>query len=156
MPRKKNGRLDRRFTDAFYLSFQDILQSIFKIHAEQKFQGKVDVVIDGKKGSGPTSRSISVYESVKEQLKNENHPYYPIMGTVIPGDDRDIKPLQAADFLAGQVRIAKTFNYKTPAFRMMYTEKRIFYNEMTADYLKRLYVDRANGRLDESMQSLKS
>lgn len=72
------------------------------------------------------------------------HVCYPIMGTVVPGDDKELKPLQAADFLAGQARVGKVHNiYPTP-LRMMANAHLISYHEMDAKYLKEQFIDRSN------------
>jgi uncharacterized protein DUF3800 len=125
MPKPK-GRLHRYFKDPLYLLFQDIIPVVLQLHLDKGFDGKVDFIFDGAKTkrSGTTSHCIDIYEHVKEEFRKRKHSFYELMGTVIPGDDKELRPLQAADFLAGQIRLSKIHDDDMPPPLTAITRKR--------------------------------
>jgi hypothetical protein len=64
---------------------------------------KVDFIFDGKTGSKQSHRLITMFEVTRDYLRD---PMPSIMGSAIPMNDMDVLPLQAADLLAGQARLA--------------------------------------------------
>jgi hypothetical protein len=92
------------FRGPFYIAFHSLFGMILGIHSERYPDriDRIDFIFDGKRGSNATSRCIAIHELVRQSA---TPPYDLLMGTAVPGDDKEILPLQAADLLAGQYRM---------------------------------------------------
>jgi hypothetical protein len=92
-------------TQPLHLAFHIIIPLILEEHSERGIKGPIDFIFDdGKEPSRATRWCIELYEVIKEWHERLEHPYYALMGKADTATDRDVKPLQAADLLAGQIR----------------------------------------------------
>lgn len=98
VPRPK-GRLHHYFQHPYYLCFHDIVSSIFTQQVSLNHNDEIDFAFD-KQGKLLT-RCMAQYEKLRPNFLPE---FAAIAGQVIPGDDKVLLPLQAADLLAWQSR----------------------------------------------------
>jgi hypothetical protein len=98
----RRGKLRLEQKLPFYIAFVHMLSSIHSMHYHGGSKDKVDFIFDGDKTDTALRECIGIYYDIKENSKHE--PWYPIMGEMMHGDDKDLPPLQAADLFAGQLR----------------------------------------------------
>lgn len=79
-----------------------MVPTVHALHYHAGFRDKIDFIFDGNKTDKALRDCIAVYHDIKEGFKDEI--WYPIMGEMVPGDDKELAPLQAADMYAGQLR----------------------------------------------------
>jgi len=98
----RRGKMRPEQKHPFYIAFTHLVPLIHALHYHSGFRDKIDFIFDGDKTDRALRDCIREFGSVKEDYKNEI--WYPLMGEIIPGDDKELAPLQAADMLAGQLR----------------------------------------------------
>jgi len=88
---------------------------VFQKHYEVGVREKIDFIFDsGGKSDKVLRDAITVYGAIRQSIKADpSNPFNQLAGEVVPGDDKDVKPLQAADLLAGQIR-RELINNSTP------------------------------------------
>jgi hypothetical protein len=89
--------------DPFFICVNSIIGYVLGSESAKYPNDKVDFIFDGKPGSKQANRLIAMFELVKE---TQAEPLPSLMGSAIPMNDMDVLPLQAADLLAGQARLA--------------------------------------------------
>jgi hypothetical protein len=113
---QRRGKISRELKDPFYIAFSELVPVIHAVHYHSGIRDRIDFVIDGNKSDKALRRCIDVFRDLKEEFKE--HPWHPLMGEIIPGDDKDLLPLQAADLLAGQTRRCLVDLDVTPILKM--------------------------------------
>jgi hypothetical protein len=98
------GHASKILTDPFFICMNALMCYVLGAEHRNSPNDKVDFIFDGKPGSRQANLTIMMYENNRDSFMPE--PYRSIMGTAMPMNDMDVLPLQAADFLAGQVRAA--------------------------------------------------
>ena len=96
----RNRPTYRGYEHPYFICFADVVSLI--VH-EQVRRNQADKVVDfvfDKQGK-LLRRALMEFELVKEE---EEEPYCSILGQAIPGDDKVMLPLQAADLFAWQIR----------------------------------------------------
>lgn len=89
--------------DPFFICINSLTGYVLGSEYTKYPNDKVDFIFDGKLGSKQATRLITMFDVTKEYVPE---PLPSLMGSVIPMDDKDVLPLQAADLLAGQARLA--------------------------------------------------
>ena len=97
--------------DPFYICMNGLIGYILGSQYAVYPDDKVDFIFDGKPGSGQANRLIAMYEVCRDVLPE---PIKKLMGTAMPMNDKEVLPLQAADLLAGQVRLAMQLKTEDP------------------------------------------
>jgi hypothetical protein len=104
---KKSGRLYQDYiNDPLFIALHHLVGLVLGTQYVENPHDKVDFILDGKAGSGPTNRVISMYEFTRSIMPGW---FQAIMGTAIPMNDIGVMPLQASDLLAGQIRMASQY-----------------------------------------------
>lgn len=102
---KKSGTLYRNYIkDPLYILLHRLVDWVLHNQYESNPNDKVDFIFDSGKMS---ERVVAMFEFIRD---NFSHLSPPIMGTLIPMDDKKVMPLQAADLFAGQIRMALQTN----------------------------------------------
>jgi hypothetical protein len=99
----REGRAHQNLEDPFFICLNSLIGFVLGSEYVGRPNDKVDFVFDGKPGSRQATRAITMYEVARDFI---HEPYRSIMGTAAAMDDKEVLPLQAADFLVGQVRAA--------------------------------------------------
>ncbi|HKZ76891.1 MAG TPA: DUF3800 domain-containing protein [Pyrinomonadaceae bacterium] len=91
--------------DPFYICLNSLVGYVIGSQFRNYPDDKVDFVFDGKPGSAQANRVMAQWETLKEfglgpETLRKN------MGTILPMNDQEVLPLQAADLLASQLRLA--------------------------------------------------
>jgi len=102
--RGKLGKLKPIQKLPFYIAFSHLVPTVHALHYHQGFRDRVDFIFDGDKTDKGLRDCIAVYDAIKDDFKDE--PWYPLMGEIIPGDDKELPPLQVADMFAGHLRLS--------------------------------------------------
>lgn len=97
------GHAHQNLEDPFYICMNCLIGYTLGSEYDGYPNDKVDFIFDGKPGSAQATRVIAMYEECRNVIPE---PYKSVMGYALPMNDRDVLPLQAADLLAGQVRVA--------------------------------------------------
>ena len=96
--RRPNGRLRNYFKHPYYLLFHDVTSSVINMQIERDL-GEVDFAFDKQGKMLP--RCIRMFDEFRPRLA-------PVIrrtaGQIVPGDDKILLPLQAADLVAWQTR----------------------------------------------------
>jgi hypothetical protein len=98
----RRGKLRPEQKHPFYIAFAHLVPRIHALHYHSGFMDKIDFIFDGDKTDRALRDCIRTFGNIKYDFKDEI--WYPLMGEMIPGDDKELAPLQAADMLAGQMR----------------------------------------------------
>jgi hypothetical protein len=99
----RGGRAHQGLEDPFFICLNSLIGYVLGAEYVGHPNDKVDFIFDGKPGNRQATRAIAMYEVTRDLI---HEPYRSIMGTATAMDDKEVLPLQAADFLAGQVRAA--------------------------------------------------
>ena len=105
LTRKQLRSVFKRILSGPYpMCFHDIVSGVLQNQVSSGDKTQVDFVFDHR--NGDLVKCISAYESWKGIAPTQNRvgtAMGEIAGTIIPGNDRELPPLQAADLLAGQI-----------------------------------------------------
>lgn len=99
----RGGRAHQNLEDPFFICLNSLIGYVLGAEYVGHPNDKVDFIFDGKPGGRQATRVIAMYEVTRDFMRE---PYRSVMGTAAAMDDKEAVPLQAADFLAGQVRAA--------------------------------------------------
>ena len=117
-------RTSKILADPFCICVNALMCCVLGAEHKDHPNYKVDFIFDGKAGSGQANSVITMYELNRDFFMPE--PYRSIMGTAIPMDDKEVLPLQAADFLVGQVRAALPVEADPEPLALMRRHRQIF------------------------------
>jgi hypothetical protein len=99
---RHRGKVLPDLRDPFFVAFHHLVPLVITWHFHLGVTDRIDFIFDGNDSDVALRRSRVMYESIKSSMTDE--PSYPLMGSIHPGDDKELMPLQAADLLAGQMR----------------------------------------------------
>jgi hypothetical protein len=97
------GRAHQNLEDPFFICANSLMGYVMGSESVGHPGQKVDLIFDGKPGSAQANRLTTMLEVCRE-LAPEPIPH--LLGSATPMDDKEALPLQAADLLVGQVRMA--------------------------------------------------
>ncbi len=130
---RKRNRLVKRLADPFYLAFGDLVRVVLSTHYYAGIRDQIDFIFDGNKSDSALGSSVTAYNRLKREFKN--HPWWHLMGTIVPGDDKQLLPLQAADLLAGKTRKSVIDDRLDPVFEIWRDRVPILFHVLTqADF----------------------
>jgi hypothetical protein len=111
----RQGKINRRVKSLFPAAFGSFVPFVLQKHYELGVREKIDFTVDSDgKSDKVLLDAMKVWREIKAAIKaNPSNPFNQLAGEVVPGDDKEILPLQAADLLAGQVR-SEIINQSTP------------------------------------------
>jgi hypothetical protein len=96
------GRLEKRYHDRpYFFAYHGIMSGVVRYLHAKGIQEKVDFIFDEEGGESLKLMQES-FEGWKELAPKEFKPY--IGRRPMPGNDKDVLPLQAADFFAWHIR----------------------------------------------------
>jgi hypothetical protein len=110
------GEVHQYLQDPFYICMQSLVGFGLGAEYAKHPNDKVDFIFDGTPDSAQAKRYITMWEVCCELLPE---PIPNLMGTAIPMNDKEVPPIQAADLLAGQMRMAAQLQADPEPLRLM-------------------------------------
>lgn len=96
-------RVHQYLKDPFYTCLNCIVGYVIGSQYQHYPNDKVDFIFDGKQGSKQANRVMAQWDTIRDLLPE---PLPTNVGSVLPMNDLDVLPLQAADLFVGQLRRA--------------------------------------------------
>ena len=110
----RREKINRRVANLFPAAFGRFIPFVFQKHYELGVEEQIDFIFDSGKSDKALREAITVYGAIKKSINGDpTNPFNQLAGEVVPGNDKDVMPLQAADLLAGQIR-RELINNSTP------------------------------------------
>jgi Protein of unknown function (DUF3800) len=136
VPKTPSGRLHNYFKHPYYLCFHDVVGTVLQKQWADKLS-EVDFVFD-KQGK-MLGRSIRLFEKLRAD--KEFSPELRDIAQasqIVPGDDKLVLPLQAADLVAWQTRNRSEphLGRVTPSAKRLVASRKVFYHAISRGELR--------------------
>ncbi|MGB8508691.1 MAG: hypothetical protein WCD76_09815 [Pyrinomonadaceae bacterium] len=139
------GRAHKMLEDPFYICMNSLIGYVVGSESVGHPDDKIDFIFDGKPGSGQAKRLIAMFETSRDFSPEPD--IRRLLGSAIPMNDMDVLPLQAADLLAGQMRVVVRNQSEDPEPLGLIRRRRFVYAGVVSEEAIRLTINYHNAAI---------